>query len=403
MTLFKPFCPIRPKTGMEEELIAPPYDVISKEEAIECGKNNPHNFIHISRAEIDCADDISEYSQVVYEKAKSNLHNLLANNFLVKEENPAWFIIQITDKTGHTQTGYAGLASVKAYLNNKILKHELTRPKKENDRKQQIKTLNMQTGPVLLTYAPNTILKQIANDIIQSKPLLKAKLAHDGSYHKVWQVNDVQVNAKISEVFTNMECMWIADGHHRSAAAVQIANDNPNDMSMQWFLSVAFPTDEIKILSYDRVITADFNSQAFIDFLQDKLNITEIKEPKRPEKKGHVCIMLDNKYLLLDLTKLADFSDNSLDVAILSKHILEPFFEIFDIRNDNRIDFIGGHTTIEKVLHLIDDKTYKAAFLMYPTQMQDIINIANDGEIMPPKSTWFEPKLADGLLSYEYD
>lgn len=409
--LLKPFRALRPAQGREAEIVAPPYDVMNTAEAREMAEGKPWSFLHVSRAEIDLSEDTDPYSAAVYAKAGENLQKMIDAGLMVREDTAQYYVYRAT-MGEHVQTGIVGGASVKAYEQNRIKKHELTRPTKEDDRVNQIEAVNAQTGPVFLTYRANAALAAIYADVTSNPPLLEASHA-DGVLHQVWGIGDAQTIERIIKIFTDMDALYVADGHHRSAAALRVAanrrGDNADpDASHESFLTVSFPDDEVMILDYNRVVK-DLNGMdvsTFLAKLEDAFEITPADGPVGPEHPASFGLYVDGGWHMLVLkSPPAANADpvERLDVSLLTDHILEPLLGIGDPRTDARIDFVGGARGLVGLEKRVDSGEWACAFSMYPTSLADLMAVADANAIMPPKSTWFEPKLADGLVSLVLD
>ncbi len=409
--LLRPFRALRPAQGREGEIVAPPYDVMNTAEAREMAADKPWSFLHVSRAEIDLDEDADPYSDAVYAKAGENLQKMVDAGLLVREVEPQFYVYRAT-MGDHVQTGIVGGASVRAYEDGRIKKHELTRPTKEDDRVNQIEAVGAQTGPVFLTYRANADLAAIYADITANPPLLEAGHG-DGVLHQVWGVNEPDTIQRILGIFTDMDALYVADGHHRSAAALRVAanrrgdNADPN-ASHESFLTVSFPDDEVLILDYNRVVK-DLNGmdvQGFLAKLEADFEITPVDGPVGPEHPASFGLYVDRRWYVLVLkTPPGEDADpvQRLDVSLLTDHILTPILGIGDPRTDNRIDFVGGARGLDGLAKRVDSGEWACAFSMYPTGLGDLMAVADADQIMPPKSTWFEPKLADGLVSLVLD
>ncbi len=404
--LFKPFKALRPQNNdYAQKIIAPPYDVMMLEEAKEIAALSEESFVHVSRAEVDLNDDINPHSQAVYNQAAKALNKLINDKALLQEKTESWYLIQIEDKSGHKQTGFGGIASCRAYEQNKIARHELTRPDKEDDRLNQIKTLNAQTGPVLLTHKPAQDLSDFAESHISNHPpFCAAKTPHDGAMHRLWIIDDAKDIERVSASFNQMECLWIADGHHRSAAATRLSHELPQNPLAQWFLAVSFPADEMKLLDYNRLIVSlgDLSQDEFLEKLQKDFSVSKLAKAEKPKGEGQMTLFLkDAAYNLSFKHKKSDDAVKSLDVAILEDYILKPLLHITDVRTDENIHFAGGARGLSYLEARVNSGQDACAFAMYPTPINAVMDVADNNQIMPPKSTWFEPKLADGLISHK--
>ncbi len=397
--IYEPFEGILPTPILANLVVAPPYDVLSSSEAKNIAKNNPYSFLHISKAEIDFNDNTNQYDEKVYLKAGENFRNLLTNSVLHLSSKPCFYIYQISSKE-HTQTGLVVSASVKAYQEGRIKRHELTRPIKENDRVKQIKTVGAQTGPALLINKPINSIKQLLQNITKTKTPYLSVTDDKGYNHLLWIIdNDDDINL-IKNEFKNQNQAYIADGHHRSSAASIIAKEENNEDTAR-FLAVTFFEDEMKIMDYNRVVF-DLNGltkDAFIKQLRINFEVAETSN-KHPSKNNEFTMYLDKQWYKLTYkgAPLGNDPVSKLDVSILSIKILDEILNIKDLRNSERIDFIGGirgSSAIEEMT----DKHSGVGFMLYPTSVAELLSVADQNMLMPPKSTWFEPKLLDGLVS----
>ncbi|MFA6038534.1 MAG: DUF1015 domain-containing protein [Legionellales bacterium] len=383
-----PFKGLHPKPEFVEQTIAPPYDVVTRTQAEFLAQNKPYNFLHITCAEIDLPITVDEHDESVYQKAADNFKHLLQENILTQDDVDCFYIYQM-QQGEHLQTGILAKASCKAYAAGKIRRHELTRPDKVLDRAKHIEALHAQVSPTLLAHKKDPELKKLLKDLTQDKPLLEAKL--QDVIHRIWRIKDTQ---KISELLDKHEIVYIADGHHRNEAAFQMHAKDPKYTDC---LAAIFPEDELKILGYHRVVK-NLNGETpetFLEKLKQDFTVTPKDKFEYPEQKGKINLYLSGKAYELS-SKDAD----QLDVDILTKNILTPILSIIDIRQDKNIAFVGGIDAQDKIKEQVDAGIYAAGFLMYPTSMQELLRVSDAEKIMPPKSTWFEPKLADGLLSY---
>jgi len=407
MPLIRPFAGLRPVPEYAEDVVAPPYDVLSSAEARERAAGKPMSFLHISKAEIDLPEDIDPFDPSVYAKAAENLNKLVEQGVLMRETGPRYYVYQL-QMDNHVQTGLVAAASVKHYDTNRIRKHEFTRPVKEDDRVRQIEALNAQTGPVLLAYKSDEKIDGLLTEVTKGEPVYDLK-ADDGIGHRFWIVEDQNTIEKLSAAFDAMEAIYIADGHHRSASASRVAKTlgGNDDQMSHYFLSVIFPHKQMKIFDYNRVVT-DLNGLSKEDFLAKVASsFTCVKEeaPVRPTKPTEFGMYLDGEWYRLNIN--ADLIPNdpvtSLDVSLLAKNLLEPVLGNTDPRTDPRIDFVGGIRGLEGLEKRVDSGEMAVAFSLYPTSMEALMAVADANEVMPPKSTWFEPKLADGLVSHVLD
>ena len=411
MYLIQPFTGLRPVPERAADVAAPPYDVLSSAEARARAAGKPWSFLHVSKPEIDLADGVDVYSAPVYAKAAENLRNMLDKGVLRRDPEPCYYAYRLV-MDGHVQTGLVAAASVAAYDANRIRKHELTRPDKEDDRVRQIDATNAQTGPVLLAYPSAPQVDEVLAQA--SKGIPDADVTAEGGVrHTIWVIRDRTLIATITSAFDAMPALYIADGHHRSAAAsrVAVARRNANATGAQshdYFLTVAFPHHQMRILDYNRVVT-DLNGQSNAEFLakvRGNYSVEESATPVRPARHGEVGLYLGKQWYRLQIKpQLAAAKDPvaRLDVSLLSEHLLGPVLGIHDLRRDKRVDFVGGIRGLPELEKRVDSGEMAAAFALYPTTLQDLMAVADAGQIMPPKSTWFEPKLADGLVSHVLD
>ena len=411
--LGKGFKALRPKPEYSDDVIAPPYDVLNSEEARDLANGKPYSFLHISKPEIDLPEDIKADDPRVYKKGLENLKQMINENILIKDDKESLFIYKITTND-HEQTGIAFVASIDAYEDNLIKKHEHTTPVKELDRINNMKALNAQTGPVLLTYIDNTQLDEMINQYtIENQPIYDVN-TREKINHKIWQITDINEINKATTVLNKLESLYIADGHHRSAAASKVResrmNANPEhggSESYNHFLAVAFPKSEMKILDYNRLIkhTNGKSTDELIAMIEDNFKCTVSDKPVKPIKGKSFGMFTDGRWFSLELK--SDFNKNSpvdsLDISILHNFILDPILGIEDERVDKNIDFVGGARGLEELERRVNSTEMAIAFSLYPTPIDALISVADAGLIMPPKSTWFEPKLLDGLLSHIID
>ena len=401
--IYAPFEGIIPNAIYANLVACAPYDVLSSKEAKSIAKDNPYSFLHISKAEIDFDDDISMYDDRVYKKAGENFRNLLTNSILHLSCKPCYFVYQMKAEN-HEQTGVVVSASVKAYLEGRIKRHELTRPIKENDRIKQIKTVGAQTGPALLINKEIKVIKELLKKIVETKNKAFEVVDDKGVTHSVWIVDDEADINLISTEFNKQNLAYIADGHHRSAAASLIAKET-NTEDYARFLAVTFFADEMKIMDYNRVVF-DLNGltkEELLEKVRKEFLVSETTNPK-PCKKNEFTMYLAKKWYKLNYIgrALGDDPVSRLDVSILSNKILDEILDIKDLRNSERIDFVGGIRGFEEVKKLADEYN-GVGFMLYPTSVDELIEVSDNNMLMPPKSTWFEPKLLDGLVSKEND
>ena len=407
-TLIKPFRGLRPAPGRAPEVAAPPYDVLSSEEARARAEGKPWSFLHISKPEIDLPADIDPYDPAVYARAAGNLARMIGEGVLVRDASPCYYAYRL-NMGSHEQTGLVASASVACYDANRIRKHEFTRPDKEDDRVRQIEATNAQTGPVLLAYPVSTAADTLIEKITQDAPAADVT-ADDGIRHRIWVCDDTAQIEAITRCFDGMEALYIADGHHRSAAASRVAAARRREdliQSADYFLAVIFPQSQMKIMDYNRVVR-DLNGLTPDDFLKrlgEKFRISPSDVAVRPQCSGEVGLYLSQRWYRLDIDPqfLSPDPVAGLDVSLLSEHVLGPILGIADLRRDKRIDFVGGMRGLEELERRVDSGEMAAAFAMHPTRMSQLMAVADSCQVMPPKSTWFEPKLADGLVSHVLD
>ncbi|EGG80622.1 hypothetical protein HMPREF9477_00081 [Lachnospiraceae bacterium 2_1_46FAA] len=407
MANIKPFCSVRPNESLAREIAALPYDVYNREEAKQVVEKNPKSFLKIDRAETQFDDDFDMYSEEVYQKAHDTLAEMIDDGEFVKDEKPCFYVYELI-MNGRSQTGIVGCASVDDYLNNVIMKHENTREDKELDRIHHVDTCNAQTGPIFLTYRANEKINHIVTDKKQEKALYDF-VAEDGVSHRVWRIDAVEEVEKIAELFAAIPHIYIADGHHRAASAVKVGlkrrNENPNYTGREefnYFLSVLFPDEELMVMDYNRVVKDlnGYTKETFLEELEKDFVICPKGEmPYSPKAKGEMGMFLGKQWYSLTFKgKVSENPVESLDVSILQNKVLEPLLAIEDPKTDKRIKFIGGI----RGLKALEEQTKEGvAFSMYPTSMRELFAVSDAGLLMPPKSTWFEPKLRSGLFIHQ--
>jgi len=412
MATTKPFNALRPKPELVKQVASRPYDVLNSEEAREEAKNNPHSFLHVTKSEIDLPVNIDTHSPAVYQKAKENLQQFIHDGILFSEEKPCYYIYQLvmparagTDGNERSQTGLVCVSSVEDYFNNVIRKHEFTRPEKEKDRIDHMLTIGAQTGNVFLAYRDVSELNNLINEWKATHQPVYDFVADDTVQHTIWIVNDDDKINSITGLFAaKVPNTYIADGHHRAASAAKVSRQLPGNENAKYFLTTIFPASELTILDYNRVIK-DLNGltkENFISRLQEDFMITDIDEPVKPSTLHEFGMYLDHQWYILK-SKKGTFTDDPigvLDVTILSKNILDNILDIKDQRTDKRIDFVGGIRGLSELERRVDSGEMKLAFSLHPVSIQQLFDIADNDIVMPPKSTWFEPKLRDGLLTH---
>jgi uncharacterized protein (DUF1015 family) len=407
MPLIRPFAGLRPVPERAGEVLAPPYDVLNSDEARARAAGCPLSFLHISKAEIDLPEGTDPYDAAVYAKAAENLRNMVADGVLKRDERPCYYVYRIT-MDDHVQTGLVAVASVADYDINRVRKHEFTRPAKEDDRVRQIEALNTQTGPVLLAYRSQAAIDQLIESVTSVAPEYDLK-ADDGIQHTLWVVTDQSVIDRLSAGFDNMEAIYIADGHHRSAAGSRVAATMKGgaDAMSSYFLSVIFPHNQMKILDYNRVVK-DLNGLSedeLLNKLSAAFDVSQERNAVSPLKAGEFGMYLNGHWyrLTIHTDRVPQDPVERLDVSLLANNLLEPLLGISDPRTDPRIDFVGGVRGLGELEKRVDSGEMAVAFSMFPTSMEDLMAVADADKVMPPKSTWFEPKLADGLVSHVLD
>jgi len=409
MTLVRPFRGLYPQPEHAEAVLAPPYDVLSSAEARALAADRPYSFLHVSKPEIDLPPDTDPYSDAVYAQGARNFEALLASGALVRDTTPALYVYRIRAADGHEQTGVALTASVAAYEDGRIKRHEHTLPAKETDRVRQIDAVNAQTGPVLLAHPASAAVSTVLDAVTAAPPAFSAPLG-DGTTHSLWPVHEPARLEALCAGFNALPALYIADGHHRSAAAARVAaaRGGPADAPHQWFLAVAFASDRLRILDYNRVVS-DLNGLSPAELVRRLAELGEIREeaaPVRPARPGELGVYVGGRWHRLRLTPaLRETGDPvaRLDVSLLTAHILEPLLGIADLRADSRIAFVGGSRGLDGLQARVDDGDMAVAFALFPTPLESLMAIADAGAVMPPKSTWFDPKLADGVVSHCLD
>ncbi len=406
--LIQPFRALRPAPGRAADVAAPPYDVLSSEEARVRAAGRPWSFLHISKPEIDLAPGTDPYAPAVYAKAAENLKRMIASGVLVRDTDPSYYAYRLV-MGAHAQVGVVAVASIADYDRNRIRKHEFTRPDKEDDRVRQIEALNARTGPVLLAYpqAPDVdaLLATVVND-----EAIADVTADTGVRHTLWRIGSPQLVATLTARFDAMPALYIADGHHRSAAASRVAAARRDRASARadYFLAVVFPHHQMQILPYYRVVKDlhGLSRQELVSRLGQSFTLHAATAPVAPARHGEFGLYLPGQWYRLNMhPALVPTNDpvERLDVSLLASQVLAPLLGITDPRRDKRIDFVGGIRGLGELEKRVNSGEMAAAFSLYPTRMEDLMAVADAGEVMPPKSTWFEPKLADGLASHVLD
>ncbi len=402
MAVIRPFRAVRPDPAASSRVAAVPYDVVDREEALALAKGNPLSFLHVSRAEIDLPAGTDPHVDIVYRTASERYRALKHDAPLVQESEPALYLYHL-DSDGHGQTGVAACYSLAEYDSSVIKKHERTRKDKEDDRTRHIVELRAQTGPVFLAHRPVALIDQLAHHVRSTNQPLVDFTALDGVRHAIWRVEGRMVPEFVS-AFTSVEALYIADGHHRAASAARARDAIRDSEEAHSFLAVAFSSDQLKILPYNRVVR-DLKGMTPEHFLGDVARAFAMTSgPATPAEKGNVSMYVAGKWYTIDLESAGVPGRGvleALDGSVLQERLLKPILGIQDVRTDSRIDFVGGAKGTKTLEQLVDSGRMAAAFSMYPVSIVELMEVSDAGEIMPPKSTWFEPKLRDGLLIHE--
>lgn len=414
MAVFRPFKAYRPKPEFAQEVAAKPYDVLNSEEARKEAEGHPNSFLHVGKPEIDLDPSIDIHSAEVYQKGKENLHALIERGVLV-EDPEAYLYVYAQTMDGRTQYGLVGCASVDEYWNDTIKKHEKTRADKEEDRCNHVRVTNAHSGPIFLTYRDVDEVNKLVEEVVKNAPD-NDLVAADGIRHQSWVIRDKDIAKKIEDRLAKVDYFYIADGHHRSASAARVGRErreaNPNhkgDEEYNYFLAVLFPASHLYIMDYNRLVK-DLNGHSEAEFFEKVKKVYDMEEvgtaQYHPKAKGELGLYMDKKWYKLtakpEIMNVADPVD-SLDVAILQKHVLDPILGIEDPRTSNRIDFVGGIRGLGELERRVNSGEMKLAIAMYATSIEELMAIADAGKIMPPKSTWFEPKLRDGMFVHFLD
>jgi len=405
LTLIHPFRALRPAPGRAGEVLAPPYDVLSSAEARARTKGKPYSFLHVSKPEIDLDPSIDPYDKAVYAKAAENLKRMVEAGVLMRDAKPCYYVYRLTWRE-RMQTGLAAVASLADYASNRIRKHELTTPVKEDDRVRQIEAVNAQTGPVMIAYPNAPAIDALLAQAAAGAPEVDAT-ADDSVRHQLWLIRDDAIIDKLTQAVDALPALYIADGHHRAAAAARVAAARKGQGLHSYFLAVLFPEGEMTILDYNRVVS-DLNGrspQQLLAALAKSFAVTASSEPVRPASPHDYGMYLSGRWYRLSIRADPVPSDpiGRLPITVLTRKVIEPLLGITDPRTDKRIDFVGGARGLGELERRVNSGEMAIAFALYPTQMRDLMAVANAGAIMPPKSTWFEPKLADGMVSHVLD
>ncbi len=408
MAVIKAFRGLHPKEEFASVVAAPPYDVLSSDEARALVKKNQNSFLRVNKSEVDFSAEESQYTDKVYLQGKENLQRLIDDGLMVRDEKESFYLYRLT-MNGKSQTGLVALTSVDEYNRGLIKKHELTRPEKVNDRADHIMILEAQVGPVFSIFKQNTQIKQLFEKLTSTKPYIDFE-ADDKVRHELWVIDSSDDVAALVEYFKHLDALYIADGHHRSEAASEVCrrmkeknSNHTGEESYNYFLNVIFPDDELHILSYNRVISdlQNLDMSEIIEKLSDTFEIEKSENPIEPTD-NHTIGVYHNQNWYKAVIKDNSFDNNhpseSIDSAILTKNLLAPLFKIENLRTDNRIKFVGGIRGIAELEKLVDSGEHKMAFALYPVSVNQLLAVADAGKVMPPKSTWFEPKLRSGMV-----
>jgi len=413
MIVFNPFRAYRPKSELAQAVASRPYDVLDSTEAkLEAG-GNPHSFLRVIKAEIELPEGVDPYDQSVYEKGRSNFFEMVENGVFRQDASDCFYVYRLT-MDGRSQTGIVGCCHYQQYYDGLIKKHELTRTAKENDRVKHVEVLGANAEPVFFSYRGKTEIDSIVEQIQKTSPVYDF-LADDGIRHELWISESSLINNQVSQLFKSVPALYVADGHHRTAAAARVGQkrkeNNPGHDGTErynYFMTVAFPDHQLKIFDYNRVVR-DLNghtTDSFLDLLGKDFTIKKVDfSEAKPSRMRELSLYLSGQWYLLQshLQERLDDPVRDLDVTVLSENVLEPILDIKDLRKSDRIDFVGGIRGLDELQRRVDSGEMAAAFALYPVSMEQLLSIADQGEIMPPKTTWFEPKLRSGLFVHSID
>lgn len=408
MSIIRPFRGLRPQPDKAVRVAAPPYDVLSSDEARELVKENQDSFLRVNKSEVDFPPEESIYGEKVYQKGKENLNRLISEKIMIRDESPCFYLYRLT-MNNKSQTGIVALTSVDEYDRGLIKKHEHTRPVKVNDRADHIMTLEAQVGPVFSIFRNNPELKTLFKNLTAGTPDVDFT-ADDNVRHELWVINEPAEIDKLVAGFASLPALYIADGHHRSEAASEVCRrmkekneKHTGEELYNYFLNVIFPDDELYIMSYNRVVSEmdGLSIEDLIEKAGDKFEIEKSDSPINPESSHIIGVYADHQWYKFKIkpgTYDADDPTESIDSAILTKNFLAPHLGIENLRTDDRIDFVGGIRGIKELIKLVDSDKYKLAFALYPVSVEQLLAVADANQVMPPKSTWFEPKLRSGMV-----
>lgn len=411
MVKIKPFKAIRPAEDYANDIASLPYDVLSTNEARKIGRQNEKSFLHIDKSEIDLAEENSPYAEEVYQKAASNLKEFLSKKWLVQDDEDQFYLYQLT-MNGRSQMGLVVCASIKDYQEKKIKKHEFTREEKEVDRIRHIDAADANTSPIFLTYRDQESIDELIEQwVTENEPMYDFLSFHEVE-HKVWVIDQKTVINQLENLFEqNVAELYIADGHHRTESAVKVAlkrkeayPNEPDEAEFNYFLAVLFPASQLAILDYNRVVNG-LIEEDFLDQLAEKFEIEKVSASYKPDRPKTIGMYLKGDWYKLTIKPafISNHPVKGLDVSLLQDHVLTPLFDIKDIRTDKRVDFIGGIRGMQALSDAVDNGSFTVAFSMYPTKIDELIRVADSGEVLPPKSTWFEPKLLSGLFVHDLE
>jgi uncharacterized protein (DUF1015 family) len=408
LSIVKPFKGLRPKPEYAKDVASPPYDVLTAKEARQMAASNPRSFLRVNKAELEFDDDVDQYSERVYRRAKDNLQKLIDNDVMIRDPKPCFYLYRLT-MNNHSQTGLVSLASVDEYDRGLIKKHEHTRPDKVNDRANHIEFLQAQVGPVLTTFKYNDDIKRTFDRITADAAPVDF-VAADGVRHQMWVVDDDKYTRGIIDAFAPLPCMYIADGHHRSQSASEVCRrmrernpDHTGEEIYNYFLHVTFPDKELNILPYNRVVR-DMNNLKLDQLLEkasERFDVTPADKEISPVSPHIFGLYAEGKWFRMK-SKEGSFDPDdptgSIDAAVLADNLIAPILGITNPKTDDRIDFVGGIRGNRELVKLVDSGEYKLAFSLHATTIEQLLKVADAGEVMPPKSTWFEPKLRSGMV-----